>query len=61
MRVANTTLVPALKKAQAANPSIYVAAPGTSCRTQIADTTGIHAYHPIDILYMAADGTRNNS
>ena len=53
MRVANTTLVPALKKAQAANPSIYVAAPGTSCRTQIADTTGIHAYHPIDILCIA--------
>ncbi|MBQ6748902.1 MAG: FAD-binding protein [Paludibacteraceae bacterium] len=61
MRVANTTLVPALKKAQAANPSVYVVAPGTSCRTQIADTTGIHAYHPIEILYMAADGTRNNS
>ena len=63
MRVANTTLVPALKKAQAANPSIYVAAPGTSCRTQIADTTGIHAYHPIDILRMATDGenTRKNN
>lgn len=53
MRVANTTLVPALKKAQASNPSVYVAAPGTSCRTQIADTTGIHAYHPIDILCIA--------
>ncbi len=63
MRVANTTLVPALKKAQAANPSVYVAAPGTSCRTQIADTTDIHAYHPIEILWMATDGenTRNNS
>ena len=63
MRVANTTLVPALKKAQAANPSVYVAAPGTSCRTQIADTTGIHAYHPIEILWMATDGenTRKNN
>ena len=63
MRVANTTLVPALKKAQASNPSIYVAAPGTSCRTQIADTTGIHAYHPIEILWMATDGeyTRKNN
>ncbi|MBQ6763927.1 MAG: FAD-binding protein [Paludibacteraceae bacterium] len=63
MRVANTTLVPALKKAQAANPSIYVAAPGTSCRTQIADTTGIHAYHPIELLWMATDGedTRKNN
>ncbi|MBQ9340261.1 MAG: FAD-binding protein [Paludibacteraceae bacterium] len=54
MRVANTTLVPALNKAKSANPDIYVAAPGTSCRTQIADTTGIHAYHPIEILALAA-------
>lgn len=53
MRVANTVLVPALKKAQADNPQLYVAAPGTSCRTQIADTTGIHAYHPIEILCKA--------
>jgi Fe-S oxidoreductase len=53
MRVANTTLVPALKKALADNPDIYVAAPGTSCRTQIADLTGRHAYHPIEILCQA--------
>jgi Fe-S oxidoreductase len=54
MRVANTTLVPTLQKAKADNPRIYVAAPGTSCRTQIADTTGIKAIHPIDILCKAA-------
>ncbi len=28
-----------------------VAAPGTSCRTQIKDGTGISAHHPIEILY----------
>ena len=28
-----------------------VAAPGTSCRTQIFDGTGIRAHHPIEILY----------
>jgi Fe-S oxidoreductase len=53
LQVANTTLVPALKKALADNPDIYVAAPGTSCRTQIADLTGRHAYHPIEILCQA--------
>ncbi len=54
VRVANTTLVPALEKAHDANPDIYVAAPGTSCRTQIRDLTGIRALHPIDILYTAS-------
>lgn len=29
----------------------FVAAPGTSCRQQILDGTGIHAVHPIEILY----------
>ena len=28
-----------------------VSAPGTSCRQQILDGTGIHAVHPIEILY----------
>lgn len=28
-----------------------IAAPGTSCREQILDGTGIHAVHPIEILY----------
>lgn len=28
-----------------------VAAPGTSCRQQILDGTGVHAVHPIEILY----------
>ena len=28
-----------------------VAAPGTSCRQQILDGTGVHAVHPIEIMY----------
>ena len=30
---------------------VIIAAPGTSCRQQILDGTGIHAVHPIEILY----------
>ena len=30
---------------------IFVAAPGTSCRQQILDGTGVKAVHPIEILY----------
>lgn len=53
VRVANTTLIPAIRQAHETNPAIYVAAPGTSCRTQIADLTGIHALHPIEIITQA--------
>ena len=48
-------LFPAVRKAiNNANPSqtpTLVAAPGTSCRQQILDGTGIHASHPIEIMY----------
>ncbi len=30
---------------------VFVAAPGTSCRQQILDGTGVKAVHPIEILY----------
>ena len=30
---------------------MFVAAPGTSCRQQILDGTGVRAVHPIEILY----------
>ena len=29
---------------------VWVAAPGTSCRQQILDGTGVKAFHPIEIL-----------
>lgn len=38
------------KKVEETIPT-FVAAPGTSCRQQILDGTGIHAVHPIEIIY----------
>ena len=40
----------AMDKADGITPTL-VAAPGTSCRQQILDGTGVHAVHPIEILY----------
>ena len=37
-------------KIQKSTPT-FVAAPGTSCRQQILDGTGVRAVHPIEILY----------
>ncbi len=53
IEIANTTLVPSLHKIAGKHPDgdYIVAAPGTSCRTQIHDTTGIQSLHPIEILY----------
>ena len=47
-------LFPAVReavKAHTINHPVFIAAPGTSCRTQIHDGTGITALHPIEILY----------
>ena len=46
-------LFPAVRNAvkESGETPVLVAAPGTSCRTQIFDGTGIRARHPIEILY----------
>ena len=44
------TVRKAVKNADGVIPTI-VAAPGTSCRQQILDGTGVKAVHPIDIMY----------
>jgi Fe-S oxidoreductase len=44
------TIRKAVKDADSVTPTL-VAAPGTSCRQQIMDGTGVHAVHPIEILY----------
>ena len=44
------TIRKAVSNANGITPCI-VSAPGTSCRQQILDGTGIHAVHPIEILY----------
>ncbi|MCQ2078237.1 MAG: hypothetical protein MJZ20_14625, partial [Bacteroidaceae bacterium] len=46
-------LFPTVRKAmekQSAEKPVIIAAPGTSCRQQILDGTGIHAVHPVEIL-----------
>ena len=54
LAIGEMVLFPIVRKAMLAktmaNPT-FVAAPGTSCRQQILDGTGVRAVHPIDILY----------
>lgn len=54
LAIGEMLLFPTLRKALDSVPHeipTYVAAPGTSCRQQILDGTGIHALHPIEIMY----------
>jgi FAD/FMN-containing dehydrogenase/Fe-S oxidoreductase len=57
MAIGEMLLFPTVRKAvkdveqQASQIPAIVAAPGTSCRQQILDGTGIHAVHPIEIMY----------
>jgi Fe-S oxidoreductase len=61
MAIGNMVLFPTIRQAYTDNESdatTFVCAPGTSCRQQIKEGTGIKAYHPIEILYKALR-TRN--
>jgi FAD/FMN-containing dehydrogenase/Fe-S oxidoreductase len=49
MKVGEMVLFPAIRKAA----NCEVAAPGTSCRHQIADGTGRKAKHPVEVLWEA--------
>lgn len=54
LAIGEMVLFPTVRKAVANADDItpcIVSAPGTSCRQQILDGTGIHAVHPIEILY----------
>ena len=54
LAIGEMVLFPTIRKAVANDNGTIpclVSAPGTSCRQQILDGTGIHAVHPIDILY----------
>ena len=54
LAIGEMVLFPTIRKAVAASDGVtpyLVAAPGTSCRQQILDGTGVHAAHPIEILY----------
>ena len=52
MAIGEMALFPAVRKATSdKQKKVLVAAPGTSCRQQILDGTGVKALHPIEILY----------
>ena len=53
LEIGEMILFPAVRKAvaQPTGKPTFVAAPGTSCRQQILDGTGVRAVHPIEILY----------
>ncbi|MFY0255878.1 FAD-binding and (Fe-S)-binding domain-containing protein [Chitinophaga sp. 30R24] len=48
MQIGEMVLFPAIRKAA---EGTIIAAPGTSCRHQVKDGTGVKALHPIEILY----------
>jgi len=50
MKVGELVLFPTIRQTP---KSVLIAAPGTSCRHQIADGTGREAKHPVEILYEA--------
>jgi FAD/FMN-containing dehydrogenase/Fe-S oxidoreductase len=54
MQVGELVLFPKIRQAEGAT---LIAAPGTSCRHQIADGTGRTAKHPVEILFEAAELT----
>ena len=57
LAIGEMVLFPAIRKATLISqtsdlrPPVYVVAPGTSCRQQILDGTGVKAIHPIELLY----------
>ena len=50
MKVGELVLFPAIRNS---DQEVIIAAPGTSCRHQIADGTGRKAMHPVQVLYHA--------
>jgi Fe-S oxidoreductase len=54
LAIGEMVLFPTVRKAMSNTDRVVpciVSAPGTSCRQQILDGTGVHAVHPIEILY----------
>ena len=50
--IGEMVLFPTVRRATAdENKNVIVSAPGTSCRQQIYDGTGVKALHPIEIMY----------
>lgn len=51
MAIGEMVLFPTVRKAAASPGKTLVAAPGTSCRQQILDGTGVKALHPVEIMF----------
>lgn len=51
MAIGNMVLFPTVRNAVRESRTTIVVAPGTSCRQQILDGTGIQASHPVEVLY----------
>ena len=52
MAIGEMVLFPAVRNAtKDGTKEVIIAAPGTSCRQQILDGTGVKALHPIEVLY----------
>ena len=50
MKIGELILFPEIRRSE---DGIIISAPGTSCRQQISDGTGVRALHPVEVLYMA--------
>ena len=50
MKVGELVLFPEVRKA---GSETVIAVPGTSCRHQVKDGTGIRGMHPVEVLYAA--------
>jgi FAD/FMN-containing dehydrogenase/Fe-S oxidoreductase len=50
MKIGELVLFPEIRKSK---NNVVISAPGTSCRQQIADGTGVMALHPAEVLYRA--------
>jgi Fe-S oxidoreductase len=57
MKVGELILFPAVRQSE---PSVVIAAPGTSCRHQIKDGTGREALHPVEVMWEAV-GSRQSA
>ena len=51
MAIGEMVLFPTVRKAAESPGKTLVAAPGTSCRQQILDGTGVKALHPLEIMF----------
>ncbi|NQU31534.1 MAG: hypothetical protein HQ525_12785 [Anaerolineae bacterium] len=57
MQVGELVLFPEIRRKMGADGTTSIVAPGTSCREQIADGTGVAADHPLVLISAISDGS----